>query len=1044
MKVSKILLLGVLGSVTMRPNPAVAQQPQGAIVGRIVERGTGTPLQDAMIVIVGTQRGTRSGPDGRYRVGNLDPGSYTLRVSRLGYQAVTRPITVASADVPVDFQLAETAVTIDEVVVSATGTSERKRENGNDVSIIKPGELVSTAATPSLAQALQAQAAGLTIASATGTPGSASKIRIRGANSVSLSNDPLLIVDGVRVDNSSNSLLLGIGGATTSRIDDINPEDIESIEVLKGPAASALYGTAASNGVIQITTKRGHSGRTTWRAFADYGQSWDPTHYPDNYFVFGTWATGANKGKVYGFPNNITSCTLDARGQGLCTADSTFVFNPTENFNVLGTGNQVDYGLSASGGSDVAQYFIAGDAQRVQGVVGPSKTHNYSLRSNVTAQLRPNLNATFTANYIDREVLLPYNDNNIFGVVPQGLLGKAFNCQPGLTGGPATYCGFYKDTSAISSHGFYSYLPSTYYFMSNRQAAKRFVGGGNVTWQPFTWLTGAGQAGLDLNNTFEQSLIPSNVVTYVNQGVTQGSINEYRRQIPTYSLNGSFTATKSLDKWGGIQSSTALGAQYLNEQSHYTRATGTQLIPGTSSLHSATALPGTDEANQTIITVGGYGRQQLAWRDRLFLTASLRGDENSAFGQNFKLAWYPSASLSWVITEEPFMRDRGLVSNGLLSQLRLRTAYGQAGQRPGFRQAETYLNATAVAQSSQELGGVIIGGTGNPDLRPEISAEEEVGFDASFLNSKVSLGYTFYHKTTRDALIARTLPPSLGLSVQQYVNLGKVQNQGHELSLTATALDRHALKVDVNVAGSLTSNKLLNLGKDASGKAIPPIVFNGATQRHTEGFPLGAYFNQKYTYTDKNGNGIIERNEITLGDTATRAEYIGPAFPTRELSVTPSFTIFQNLRLSTLFNYQGGFYVFNQTQEFRCTSSAFRNCYEANVPNAPLEEQAAAIAFTAYGTNYGYIQRGNFVKLREASATYTLPARWASRTGATSMALTFAGHNLQTWTKYKGFDPEINSLLSTGSNTTGYGFNVSDFLTQPPYRTWTLRIDLGF
>jgi hypothetical protein len=276
------------------------------------------------------------------------------------------------------------------------------------------------------------------------------------------------------------------------------------------------------------------------------------------------------------------------------------------------------------------------------------------------------------------------------------------------------------------------------------------------------------------------------------------------------------------------------------------------------------------------------------------------------------------------------------------------------------------------------------------------------------------------------------------------VNLGKVENQGHELTLTATALDQRSLKIDLNVAGSINHNKLLNLGTDPTGKAIPPIVFNGATQRHTERFPLGAYFNQHYTYADKNGDGIIQRNEITLGDTATAAEYIGPAFPTRELSVTPTVTLFQNLRLSTLFNYQGGFYVFNQTQEFRCTSSAFRNCYEANVPTAPLERQAAAIAFTAYGTNYGYIQKGDFLKLREASATYTLPARWVGRTGATSASITFAGHNLQTWTKYKGFDPEINSLQFTNSNTAGYGFNVSDFLTQPPYRTWTLRLDLGF
>jgi TonB-linked SusC/RagA family outer membrane protein len=1005
--------------------PTNLSAQQGTIVGRVTDRSAGAPISDANVSIVGTTRGTRTNAQGQYRMVGITVGAYSVRVSRLGYSAATRPITVSGDEVTADFQLAQTAVTIDEVVVSATGQSERKRENGNDVGIIKPGKDMSLAATPSLTSILAARTPGLTVTQSMGTAGSSARIRIRGANSVSLSNEPLLIVDGVRLDNSTNAFSIGVGGATISRFDDVNNEDIESIEVLKGPAASALYGTAASNGVIQITTKRGRAGRTQWRAHADYGNQVDPTDYPANFYNVGF--AGTTGSTLYS-----GTCTNDRATQRLCRQDHIASFSPVDYYGVFQTGSTVGYGLSANGGSEVAQYYLSGDVQRIHGVSQPNKVGLVNLRANLSAQLKPNLNSTITATYVDRETGLPHNDNDIYGTFGNVLLGKAFNCAPPT---PPVQCG--TDTL---SRGFYSAPPSTFFYQTNQQLGKRFIGGNNTTWQPIAWLTAVGQAGLDVDNLLDESLVPANVVTWINQGVTDGSRTHYRKQNVVYNANGSVTAARGLPF--DVQSSTSLGAQYTNEQQHYTYATGRALVPGTGSLQTASAGKDVGENNQTVITVGGYVREQFGWHDRLFLTGSLRADENSAFGENFKLAYYPAVSASWVVSEESFFRDRRWMTNGWINQLRLRASYGQSGQKPGFRQADTYLSGVSVAdRGNQELTAVIIGGTGNLELKPEISSEVEFGLDMSFFNDRLGVIYTHFSKTTRDALIARTLAPSLGVSTQQFVNLGQVYNGGNELSLHATVVDLSPLKLDMNVAGSTLKNRLKKLGQ-----GIQPIVTG--VQQHRENYPLGGFWQQQIlSYKDLDGDGRLSRVnckgqtviatgpacEVVLSDSV---QFRGSVLPTRELSVTPVLTLFKDVQLSAVVQYRGGNRVYNNTEEFRCTSSAFNNCHAVNDPKASLEDQAAAIA-RLMGSSWGYIERGDFTKLREASLTYTLPQRYAGRVRASSLAFTLAGRNLYTWTKYKGFDPEVNSQQNSN-------FAVSDFLTQPPVRTWLLRLDLGF
>jgi hypothetical protein len=322
-----------------------------------------------------------------------------------------------------------------------------------------------------------------------------------------------------------------------------------------------------------------------------------------------------------------------------------------------------------------------------------------------------------------------------------------------------------------------------------------------------------------------------------------------------------------------------------------------------------------------------------------------------------------------------------------------------------------------------------VGGTGNPDLKPERSQETELGFDAGFIGERIGVEVTHYNKRTDDLLIAVPLAPSLGLTATQFKNLGSVSNKGWEYLVNTKVIDLDQFGFDFTVAGSTNDNKLLSLGLLPTGKPVPPIVVN-TQQQHREGVAPGSYFQKSITFNDANGDGIIARSEIKLSDTAV---YLGNPLPRKQWTITPTVRLFRWLQVSALFDHKGDYKLFDNTQRFRCS---FGNCQAAYDKTVPLADQAANVAI-ALGTDAGYIEDATFTKLRELSFTLTAPLRVAQAFNAAGLTFTIAGRNLKTWTDYKGFDPEINS--SPGTN-----FSTSDFLTLPPTRNWTARVNVSF
>ena len=1013
--------LGVSAFV-FAPVLAAAQQPTGTITGRVIDRASQQPVVGATVRVVGTTRGAQTSDQGTYRITGVTAGAVNVQALRIGYASITRPLTVANGETAtLDFTLDAAATTLDVVQVTATGQEQSRRESGVSTASISVPDEVPQAAVSNLQTVLSSRAAGVTVQEAGGTTGSAARIRIRGSNSVSLSNDPLIIVDGIRVNNDEGATSIGVGGQVPSRLNDINPEDIENIEIVKGPAAAALYGTAAANGVIQITTKRGRAGRTKWNVHTEAGSVNEVTNYPTNYWTLD---------QADYAPDTLFPCTLDLQIRGFCPGEQKLVsYNPLEQNSPFIKGWRERYGADVSGGSELAQYFIGGDFYREQGVYAINRQRLISLRGNIHSQLRDNFDLSVNTGYVQSRLRLPQNDNNVRGIVPQGLLGSAIANYGGMGG-------FGFDT------------PQDIFAINTQQNVDRFTGSTRANWQALTWLSAIGTAGVDFTNRIDQEFIPpasagGPTSQFADDPVGKRTSNPFQDFIYTANLG----VTGTFNPLSDLRSATSTGVQFNDEITRATLAFGQNIVPGSSSLNGTTALFAVGETNVENKTLGAYLQEQLSWREKLFLTGALRGDKNSAFGQDFRSVLYPAASLSWVVGEEGFFPKQDI-----LSSLRLRTAYGESGQRPRFRDAVRFLTPTAVgirvgSTEADNVPGFFVGGVGNPNLKPELSKEYEVGFDAGFWHDRIGTEITYYSKTTTDAIVARPIPLSEGEATTRLENLGRVKNAGLEYSVNAQLFTYRGVEGSLLVNGSRNDNKLINLGQ-----GIAPIIFGADNvQRHQNGYPLGGYWAVPIkSYADLNGDKTISRTncptnngtrnpsgaglpacEVTLGDTAV---FIGSPFPLSEVSFTPQLTVAKNVTIRANFDHRGGQKLLNFTERFRCVS--FGNCFAANSKTAPLDQQARYIA-GLMGTDYGYIEDASFTKLRELSVSLGVPQRYVSRFGFNGATLTLAGRNLHTWTKYTGLDPEINE-------NGGFNFSTDEFLSQPQVRYYTIRLDLGW
>jgi hypothetical protein len=497
--------------------------------------------------------------------------------------------------------------------------------------------------------------------------------------------------------------------------------------------------------------------------------------------------------------------------------------------------------------------------------------------------------------------------------------------------------------------------------------------------------------------------------------------------IQNFTVDLGSTASFNYSDWVAFK--TTVGAQYIGYK-FFTATTGSnQLAPGSQNVSSGTQ-PSVGEGTNETRTFGAFIEQAVALNDRLFLTAAVRSDQNSAFGTNFQSIVYPKFSASWVISDEDFWRAPSFVGN-----VRFRYAYGQSGVQPGQLDGLRFFNAGTSNINNADQPIITQAALGNADLRPERSAEHEMGFEAQMLDSRLSLDLTYYSKITTDALISAILPPSYGAVTSQLRNLGSVKNAGVEAQITAQLLDREQLGWDLTVAASANDNKVVSLGD------TPEQI--GTTTRITPGYPISGYWAQPITgWEDKNGDGLLTYfsdpalNEVFVGDTAI---FRGYATPRYTATVSSGFDLLsRKLRVQTMWDYRGGNKWYNNTERIRCTRP---NCSGRLNPNASFEDQAMNIAANEHPSRSrdGFFQPGAFVRLREASVQYTFSPELAQRlVKARSLSVVLTGRNLGLWTKYRGADPE--SAFNTTSGTEA----PSEFQTVGPPSYFLFRVNLGF
>ncbi len=1016
---SLALALGVVAS------GLTAQQGTSTVTGVITDASTQQPIQGAQVVVAGTNLSALSNASGRYLILNAPVGAREIRVQMLGYAPLTQSVTLtAGSSAVADFALAQSAIELEGLTVNAiTGKQQRAREVGTNSAMLEVANDIVPAAVTSISDILSGRAEGLVLADMGGTVGSSQRIRIRGANSVSLSNEPLIYVDGVRMNSDIGEGFLGAGGQEPSRLNDMNPNDIASIEVLKGPAASALYGTAAANGVLLITTKRGSAGDAKWDFYAEYGQLEDRTDYQP------TWVSNSIVDGSAPFLNTNSSgdqtsintvaypyCSNRSAAAGTCTQDLTSSFNPLSDIRTspFSKGYQRKFGLSVAGGSDRMTYFISGEISDELGVIDFNTQDKFNVRANFQSAIRDDLDAFVTFGYTSSQLDFSSNDNSIFSPLINGLLGQGVFFAPRAD----------EPNQVNRSNLGFGFNQTDLKNWVAQQDIDRFSLGMNSNYRPLTWLSANVNLGMDLtaqhdHRTLQPGLLP------IAASFAIGRRQSDRTNSYLYTGNASLTATREVNDW--VVSTSTGGISYQKTRRNRTECFGAGLVQGTASCGTTSSLFSVDEDFFQDVTVGGFFQQQFAMWDRLFVSGSVRGDDNSAFGELSKWEYYPSASVSWVVGEEDWFPQAGWIGD-----FRVRGAFGTSGLRPGFRSATTLFNPVAVTRSGSEISGVSLGTTGNATLKPERTTEYELGVDAGLLGDRIGFHYTYFTKTSSDALISRRLAPSLGLTGSVFENLGEIKNKGHEVSLNLAVIDMQDVGFDLDITASFFDNKIVSLGEGTQD-----IIFGfRGTQRHQAGRPAGSFFQQEVSFNDADGNGKLTNDEVSVGDTAV---FLGEALPTWQSSVNVGIRLFDWIRVSSLFEGRGGNTQFNFTEQFVCGFRSTRGCAAVGDPNASLEAQAAYIASRFLGSSAGYAEDASFIRWRELAVTLRAPASLARDVpGLDALSFTVAGRNLNIWTDYTGLDPEVTS---GGGNQ---NFQQSEFNTQPPIRSIVFRLNYSF
>ncbi|MBI4501311.1 MAG: SusC/RagA family TonB-linked outer membrane protein [Gemmatimonadetes bacterium] len=928
----------------------------GQISGVIVEERTQTPLGNVPVAVEGSQIFARTDNAGRFSLTGLTGPNVTLRVTWIGYRPETQVVPVGTRDLRI--ALTETAIQLDEIVVTGTAGVQRTRAIGNSVASLRVGDMTQQAGLTGLQDLVRGRIAGLELGRSQGTIGTGGVTRIRGTSSLSLSGAPLIYVDGVRLDNNDGAGPSIRNGRQVARINDIAPEEIERIEVIKGPAAATLYGTEASAGVIQIITKKGVVGKPTLDLSIRQGANWFSNPEGRLNHVYSRDASG-----------NVLE--LDLLKQESDAGRPIFQ-----------TGRLQGYDAAFRGGSDLLRYFAAASWDDDVGIVSYNWLKRLNSRLNLTVTPSDKVDVSANMGFVHSRTRFAQAATG-FGIIDQINWGS-----PSRLNTP--------------TRGFLRVTPEAAGEIESYADLNRFTGSLQLKHSPLRWFNHRLTAGGDIGEEINSILFRRNPLgaQYFFGAQSLGEITREQRRVSYTTFD--YAATGTFDLTSSLNSATSLGAQYYAKQTEELSAVGRQFPSPSVTTVGGAAITTAGEDFLQNKTLGLFGQQQFSWKNRLFVTAALRGDDNSAFGANFDFVTYPKFSASWVLNEEPFFKV------GLFNTLKLRAAWGRAGQQPDvFAAVRLYAPTTGPGDQATVSPSTL----GNPDLRPEVGEELELGFDAGLLKDRVGIEFTYYDKTTRDAIVSRTVAPSVGFPGAQFVNLGRIDGAGLELNLRGQLLTGSSVALELGGILAKNENKIVDLG------GIPP---SAGTRQNREGFPIRSYFTQLVLSSSLDATGRVVNAMCDQGDASRRPNgvavpcagaqpvYWGHPDPDWSGSASATLTLWQRLRLFGLLDFKTGHMI--DVGDVGASHTSFRNSKAINEATDPI-----LLAYDQTGYRFGAeFAKGGFLKLREISLAYTLPDRWAHLFRAQRGSVSLAARNVATLWVAQGdifgtkiHDPEV-------------------------------------
>ncbi|HJP86663.1 MAG TPA: SusC/RagA family TonB-linked outer membrane protein [Gemmatimonadaceae bacterium] len=1000
----------VFVAVALLPLRIAQAQGTGTLRGTVVDSTTQQPIGGAQVQLVGTNRVTYTDASGVYRFTGVTPGLATVRVSKIGFAQQTASATVVDGGTAAADMLMRTVIpTLSQVVVVGYGLSNRSEVTGA-LTTVAASDIRNTPIA-GIDAALQGKAAGVQVTQNAGNPGNGISVRVRGAASLTASNQPLYVVDGVPIQ-TGDFTQVGFGGQDLTAVTNLNPDEIESITVLKDAASAGIYGSRASNGVVMITTKRGIAGNnrisfngyTGWQKPEKLLNMLSGPEYVA-YMAEGMRNDGYTDQDIIdtGFGVGIDD-QIDTNWQSLVYRTA-----PVRNAN-----------LGLTGGTGRVKYYVSGSYFGQEGIQLATAYNRASGRANIDIDATDRFTVKASIG-LSREVnYRQVSDNTISGTGPNAIADQpnmpVYN--PDGTFSTNDVTGIqYTNPLAIAT---YDFNPTT----TNRVLANVEGNYNLLNWMQFT----ARVSGDNL--VLHERLWGSPLVVDENGGVGGDATSAYNTG-SRFVGEGFFTLTP----WSGSSLGTltaTLGASTERNKTELNRVEGQGFSsPELHDVGSATSVVLYDGSRSANNLLSYFARANLNIAERYLASASVRADGSSRFGPNSRWGVFPAFSLGWVITQEPM-----LSALSRLGSIKLRGSVGTTGNQGIGNQT---FRETFGSSNYGKAGGIAPNNFGNADLKWEQTKEVDAGFDWTMFEGRIGIVGDWYRKKTSNLLVSRPISATSGFTTFTD-NVGNIENQGIELELSSDIIRSGpgGFSWQATYNYSHNRNRVTALYQDQP-------IYSGIDGVNSVrvGEPLGAFYLIRFLgvdpqtgdaiYDDVNGDGAINADDRVV---------VGSPQPTSWGGVTNTFTV-GPFDLRAAVQFSGGNQIWNGIREFSDDAGFNRDNKFAYAlrrwqnPGDITDEPRPSWDGTSLGyiNSSRFVEPGNYTRLQEVTLGMRVPAGVARVAGLSNTRLYVSGRNLKTWTRFKGYNPDVNS--------NGSGSNISlgqEFYSYPLARTWMVGL----